>query len=213
MPKINPALTEYALSMNSNNTFLRGMNHEECEKDIDDVMFEELLKFGVIFPYADAFSFNGKGVLLVGESGIGKTPIIKFLMAELFSEDNPLVYQPESSVNPIVFEGEGEAYKPFLGPFITEKYYETAPINYIFHLIESEERQIQRGDISKAIDYMLFEGVGYHKTTENKKRLIKMFEQVICFDILKRYGYKSDRELHETAASIEKILNSAKAGI
>ena len=189
MLKMSQELKNYIDELDRRDVRLEGTGG----KEIDGAIFERLLSLGVLIPYADAFSFDDKGVLLVGKAGVGKSPIVeKFLQlygrrAVILAVNNPVVYNPATyrlneQTKPVVYLDDiGSQEIPFFAPFLLDapEDFQEFQLGYIFNLKPGSGVKIREGSIESAIDEM----VSWPKTQQSSQRLREMFTQVKCYNV------------------------------
>lgn len=216
MLPINSALKTYVEELDRRNTYLHEMNVEDGKilgPDIDDKAFAKLLSFGVIIPYADAVSYDRKGILVVGEGGIGKSSLVKN-MEKLFPEtsqtlafDSPTLYKPDNTERALVYLDDiGSNCFPFFVPFLYPSETDEFPIEYLIHLRENNRRSLREGDIQEAVNYMIFDGPGYPRTAAAERKMGEIVDGVRCFDFFKPRCYDSTRDLINTAGQIKELV-------
>ena len=190
MAEINPELQEYIRELDERNVFLKNAYGNSDELTDEDL--EKLLGYGVVIPYANAYSFNGTGMLLVGEAGIDKQLSVSRISElypqrfQLLAQDNPVIYQSQINTNPVVYLDDIHSEDiPFFVPFIYPNSVAEFPVEYLFHLKKSDRRETLEGSMSEAINFMMFEAGFYPETHYNESRLNEIFSQVRCYDVLR----------------------------
>ena len=189
MAEINPELQEYIRELDNRNASLI---HARGSNKLTDEELERLLSYGVAIPYADAYSFNEAGMLLVGEESIDKQSSVRRISElyprrfQLLAQDNPVIYQPKINMNPVVYLDDIRSEDvPFFVPFLFPGSVPEFPVEYLFHLKRSDRRATLEGDMSEAINFMMFEAGFYRRTRANERRLNEIFSQVRCYDVLR----------------------------
>lgn len=239
MIRIDKSLQNYIKGLNRENIYFSDHDLGNGDSNVVDILppgvLEKLLGYGVVIPFAEAFSFNKKGILLIGEGGIGKTPILiefKKLHPDITKEitqDSPVIYKKENMLKPILYDYNLDSSDlPFFAPFTNQGSIDEFSLDYILHLKYRDNLQIKKGDIKEAVNHMVFEGCAYPETPENKNKVYEIFKNVKCFDVLKPMGYGSHKkgierlavelsenysqeakeELHKTVLSLKKIIES-----
>lgn len=217
MRPINPDLKRYVEELDCKDTYLRGMNDEGdgtiLGPDVDDEVFANLLSHGVVIPYADAVSYEKKGILVVGEGGIGKSPLVG-KMQKLFPQesqvlafDSPSIYQPDNTQRAVVYLDDIRSNEfPFFAPFLYPGDIEEYPIEYLIHLRKDNRRILREGDIEEAVNYSVFEGSGYPRTREAETKMREILNGVKCYDFFKPMGYASSQDLRNYAREVKELV-------
>lgn len=184
----------------------------KCENFPRNTVVVSLLEHGVIVGYADAFSYDGNGVLLVGESGAGKTSLLN-----RFAEDYPhsftrlgenevLMYLPLQGSPPLLMERfYANRRWLFLPSFTVPELFQQYPLKAIFYIKrdrgddekaaekDKEKSWISIGDISEPLEQM----VG-RLNDEKKKTLERAFKDVRCYHMDEDQLNKAMREPSDT---------------
>ena len=189
MAEINTELQEYIRGLDTRNVFLK---YARGSNELTDKELERLLSYGIAMPYADAYSFNEAGMLLVGEADIDKQLSVSRISGlypqrfRLLAQDNPVIYQPQINVNPVAYLDDIRSEDtPFFAPFLFPNSVPEFPVEYLFHLKRSDRRATLEGNMSETINFMMFEAGFYRRTIANERRLNEIFSLVRCYDVLR----------------------------
>jgi hypothetical protein len=204
--KVKPALTQYVTELDRLDITLDQLfpldNVDPTDSPINAKETQEkLFSLGVVIPYADAFSYRGNAILLVGQPEIGKTPIAEGFQTNhannsvVYATDHSMIYKPRRNAKPVVYlddvnSTEHPFFVPFLFPnepgmMITEE----VPLRFIFHLKKAQNLLIQEGNLAEAVDYMMFYMKDGKRAPSENHDLMDLFKEVKCYDLFKRLGY------------------------
>ena len=187
-------------------------------------IWQKLLSLGVFLPYCDAFAYREKGILLVGDCGVGKSPLSKEFCNAMESsgeagvslhldEDTTSLYSPTDHASaPVVYHDDRiyseEDKSPNLAPFAYPHSLKEVPVHTIFHMIETNRRghEIRDGDLAEALDFMFFSGGSNHDTAANRSLISTAFDGIRCFDVFKDKGYFHKEELPALIADVRERM-------
>lgn len=191
---ISRGLKNFAFSLD--NIFLPEMDVNDEGKELNGVAYETLLEFGVLIPYADAFSYEGKGVLVVGNTGIGKTALVRgFKQAyaqkvNILAKDSPVIFKPKDE-EPVVYRDRIQSpTKPFLVPFTNPQIdIDEFPLKYMVHLKLGPDNELEKSKRKDSSIEFMVDQKGYYYSAKAHSAVKKIFESVKCYNLFKSNDY------------------------
>lgn len=157
-------------------------------------VLEQLLSYGIALPYADSFSYLNKAVLVVGEKGIGKSPLVSALgkissgKCNVLAYDTPTLFKQKKSASlKTYYDDINTTEYPFFVPFLFRDSVFEFSVSHIFHLKYRDScEEIAKGDVNDAVNRMFSE---MYYSSNLEPQLKSMFDKVKCYNIFKKKGY------------------------
>lgn len=211
MKTISPEVKEFIESLDQ-----RDFSLEDLESEEDT--FIHLFRHGIIHPYGDTFAYDGKAVLICGDSGIGKTHLVEKFKRELgdrvqiLAKDDPILYWDGKS-NPVTYEDDINSNDyPFFVPFLFPGEAPEFELNSIVHLKADGSRKVRSLDISdREVSGYLIESNNHNRTPELERILTLAMAGVHVFEYGKNQGYHNAADLDLTYRDIVSRIDGIRS--
>lgn len=127
----------------------------------------EITDFGLIVGYGDAFSYKSSGIVVVGESDVGKSQLVKKFneeeLSDILANNELLIFRPDNKGQSEVYRDlfiEPEYLIDLAGVEIVGRYVNHlannrgVPLRAILHLTNSYPRGFAEPDFSAILSYL-----------------------------------------------------------
>ena len=129
--------------------------------DPSRITMERFARFGLIYGYGDSFAYNGKGIVVIGSTGYGKTTLVDGLAkvlpekVKVLGNDSSLLYQkpddPQLKVFAYPYDLEGSSWPDVVRRCID--YVETDPGFPVETMIYIDQTKGKPGFIERATNW------------------------------------------------------------
>jgi len=188
----------------------------------------KLTDLGLVIGYGDAFSYKRSGIVVVVESGVGKSTLVqkfhKTELSDILAKNHYLISDPENNGQPEIYndiimetddwmilpsEDAIDAYTNYLANN------KGTPLRIVIHLTNSHEQGFVQEDIPKMFDYLYIEAE--MPPIPKKGDIPEIFRQVKFLEYSKNYegsGYRDDDHLeqvfHDVRSKLDEVLEAPK---
>lgn len=176
---------------------------------------EKLIRFGLVAGFGDAFEYEGRGVVVVGHSGLGKTALVRQFAenrgCHVLAEDELLLYDRRNT-------GELRVV-PY--PYLEAKSWSETVARYAEFLSENDEPplwvivHLNGEDVFERDGFVqedMYRALGFFYTLPRinhpdiKGFLQRELAHVTCLEYAKNHGFSDDEHLRDTFGRVNATL-------